>query len=86
MSIENALCVIDYVTSLKIEVNLSDNYRKDVINLLTKISKSYDNKPFKDITKNDIVVFLDRFRKTEAADPLHKWIGTYNNFKSIYYG
>jgi hypothetical protein len=80
ISIENALCVIDYIFSL-IEVNLSDNYRKDLINLLTKFSKSKDNKLFKVITRNDIVSFLDSFRKTENADPLHIWIGTYNIFR-----
>lgn len=81
MSIENARCVMDYIFSLKIEVNLSDNYRKDLINLLTKFSKSNDDKLFKDIKRNDIVAFLDSFRKTETADPLHKWIGTYNIFR-----
>jgi hypothetical protein len=64
--------VIEYNFSLKIEVNLSDNYRKDLINLLTKFSKSKDNKLFKDITRNDIVSFLDSFRKTENADPLNR--------------
>ena len=73
--------VIDYIFSLKIEVNLSDNYRKDLINLLTKFSKSKDNKLFKDITRNDIVSFLDGFRKTENADLLNRWIGTYNIFR-----
>jgi hypothetical protein len=50
ISIENALCVIDCIFSLEIEVNLSDNYRKNLINLLTKFSKSKDIKLFKDIT------------------------------------
>lgn len=25
--------------------------------------------------------FLDSFRKIETVDPLHKWIGTYNNYR-----
>jgi integrase len=79
--VENALCITDYIFSLKIEINLSDNYRKDLINLLNKFSRSNGNKPFKGITKNDIVVFLDNFRKTETQDPMHKWIGTYNIFR-----
>ena len=74
--------VIEYDFSLKIEVNLSDNYRKDLINLLTKFSKSKDNKLFKDITRNDIVSFLDGFRKTENADPLNRWIGNVQYFQN----
>jgi hypothetical protein len=72
ISIENALCVIDCIFSLKIKVNLSDNYRKDLINLLTKFSKSKDIKLFNDITRNDTVSFLDSFRKTENEDPFHR--------------
>jgi hypothetical protein len=26
----------------------------------------------------DILLYLDSLRKREASDPLHKWIGTYN--------
>ena len=33
------------------------------------------------MTRNDIVSFLESFRKTDVADPLHKWIGTYNIFR-----
>jgi integrase len=33
------------------------------------------------MTKDDIVSFLDGLRKPEAADPLHKWIGTYNIYR-----
>lgn len=31
----------------------------------------------------DILSFLDKFRKTEEKDPLHKWIGTYNLKREI---
>jgi hypothetical protein len=93
ISVKNALCVVDYIFSLKTEVNLSDNYRMNLINLLAKFSKYNNNKPFMDVTRSDIVAFLDNFRKTETADPLHKWIGTYNIlrihlfrfFKWLYY-
>ena len=45
------------------------------------------------ITRQDILSFLDSFRKIETVDPLHKWIGTYNLytiqlmrfFKWLYY-
>lgn len=65
---------------MKTEVNLSDHYKKDLINLLTTFSK-YTKKSFKSITKDDIIYFLESFRRPEASDPLHKWIGTYNLYR-----
>src|SRR4029453_7889998 len=65
----------------KTEVNLSDHYRKDLIKLLSRFSKYNDNTPFKDLTRANILGFLDSLRKTETKDPLHKWVGTYNLFR-----
>jgi hypothetical protein len=62
---------------MKVEITLSDHYRKDVIDALTRFSKYTDNKSFKDITRDNIISFLESFRKPEVVDPLHKWIGTY---------
>lgn len=30
------------------------------------------------MTRDNILTFLDSFRRADAADPMHKWIGTYN--------
>ena len=66
---------------MKTEINPSDNYRKDNIRILYTFSKYNKNKSFKTITRDDIISFLDSYRRPEAADPLHKWIGTYNLFR-----
>jgi hypothetical protein len=79
--VENTVHIIQYILSMKTEVNLSDHYRKDLIVVLTRFSKYNNNKSFKDIIRNDIVAFLESFRKPETADPLHKWIGTYNIYR-----
>jgi hypothetical protein len=68
---------------MKTEINPSDHYRKNTIEALTKLSKFNKNKSFKDISRDDIIAFLDHFRKTEIADPLHRWIGTYNQYRMI---
>ena len=75
---ENVLIICDYISSLKSEINLSDHYRKDVITLLCKFSTFNNARSFKDITREDLLSFLDSFRKSDTADQLHKWIGTYN--------
>jgi hypothetical protein len=82
---ENALTICDYISSLKSDINPSDDYRKDTIILLCTLSIFFHSKSkpklFKDLTREDILSFLDSFRKIESADPLHKWIGTYNKYR-----
>ena len=66
---------------MKNEVNLADNYRRGVIEILSRLSKYNDNKSFKDSTRSNIIAFLETYRKTETQDPIHKWIGTYNIYR-----
>jgi hypothetical protein len=77
----NIETIVRYIAAIKSEVNLSDNYRKDLIALLSRFSKYNDNKPFSDLTHSDVIAFLDTYRKTETQDPMHQWIGTYNLFR-----
>jgi integrase len=81
ISHENALTIINYILSMKVELNPSDNYRKDNIRLLAKFSSFHDNRSFKQIIREDAISFLESFRRPEASDPLHKWIGTYNIYR-----
>ena len=81
LSHDNAVAIVDYIAAMKSEVNLSDHYRGDVIAVLRKLSKYNEDKPFRDLTRTNVLGFLDSFRKTEIADPLHKWIGTYNIYR-----
>jgi integrase len=81
---ENALTICDYVSSIKSEINPSDHYRKNTIILLCNLSMFFKNaKPFKEITREDLLSFLDSYRKAEIVDPLHKWIGTYNIYRIV---
>jgi hypothetical protein len=79
---DNASVIADYILAMKTETNMSDDYRRDNIVVLTRFSKSINNKPFKDVKREDIVAFLESFRKSETSDPLHQWIGTYNLFRT----
>jgi integrase len=64
---------------LKTEINPSRHYKKDIIEALTRFGLRYNN--FKDVTRDDVISFLDSLRKSETVDPLHKWIGTYNTYR-----
>lgn len=78
---DNAGTIVKYIAAMKSEVNLSEHYRKDLIEVLCRFSKFCNNKDFQDLERADILGFLDSFRKLEIRDPLHKWIGTYNLYR-----
>ena len=42
----------------------------------------YANKPFSEITREDLQEYLNSLRKPGPIDSLHKWIGTYNYYLS----
>jgi hypothetical protein len=39
-------------------------------------------KNLKELDRKDVLAFLDSLRKSEIADPLHKWIGTYDLYRT----
>jgi integrase/recombinase XerD len=80
-SSENTLTICNYISALRSEINPSDGYRKNNILLLCTFSIFFKSKLFKDITRDDLLSYLDSLRKIESVDPLHKWIGTYNLYR-----
>jgi integrase len=95
LSKENALVVAEYILSMKREVNSRLSYIRSTIQFLSELSRVVGlEKPFKNMTRDeDIIRYLDTYRKPENEDPLHKWIGSYNTkritlmrfFKWLYY-
>ncbi|MGB7662091.1 MAG: site-specific integrase [Nitrososphaeraceae archaeon] len=81
LSEDNASAIANYIQSMKIEINLSDHYGKDLVLLLSTFSKYTNNKLFEDLTREDILAFLNSIVKSVESDPLHKWIGTYNVYR-----
>ncbi len=80
----DALILMDYVISLKAEINPSDNYRKSVIKIIGKFMifcRLATDKTLVHLGREDVLAFLDKCRKSESSDPLHKWIGTYNLYR-----
>ncbi|HET7345630.1 MAG TPA: hypothetical protein VFJ05_07150, partial [Nitrososphaeraceae archaeon] len=95
LSEENALAISEYIISMKREINPKPNTIRTTIQFLYELSKSVGNieKRFEDMTRDDVLLYLDSNRKSENYDPLHKWIGSYNTkrvvlfrfFKWLYY-
>lgn len=93
ISVENADTICSYIIDMKADINPTTNYIVNSIKLPYLFSRYLNNKPFKNVTRQDIIDFLDSRRKSEALDPMHKWIGTRNLylvhlirfFKWLYY-
>jgi hypothetical protein len=94
LSQENALLVAEYIVAMKREVNPRPSYIQNTIQFLVQLSRFIGiGKNFVDMTRDDILCYLDKCRKPENSDPLHKWIGSYNIkrmtlmrfFKWLYY-
>ena len=92
-SSQNAETICDYVLAINIESNASLHHRSSQIRTLSYISNFHKQKPFSKMIRDVILQYLNSNRRTEEADPLHKWIGTYNLrriylmrfFKWLYY-
>ena len=66
ISKENALAIVEFILNTITEINLSDNHKRNYINVLTQLSKFYHNKKsFKEMNGEDILLFLDSYRKPE---------------------
>jgi integrase len=84
LSRENALVVCDYIIAMKREINPRPNTVRTTIQFLSELSKSIGiEKRFEDMTRDDVLSYLDSCRKLEDDDPLHKWIGSYNSKRTI---
>ena len=87
-AIDDVRTIVNFILSMKTESNLSDNHRINYLNCLCRLSQFHGKtktktKIFKDMSREDVLQFLDSFRKPENVDPLHKWIGTYNLYRTL---
>lgn len=69
----------EYFEAMQTEINPSTNYVKTNQNTLDRLLHFLNNKLLTELTRQDIISFLNSYKKSEEIDPLHKWIGTYNS-------
>jgi integrase/recombinase XerD len=82
-TIPNIDTINKYLEVMQIETNPSKSYETSTRIILRSLSKFHNSKPFLKMEKEDIISYLNSFRKSEEIDPLHKWIGTYNRYHTI---
>lgn len=51
LSKENGWTIANYIMSMRTEMNLTNNYRRDVVKVLAHFSIFYNNKSFKQVTR-----------------------------------
>jgi hypothetical protein len=56
---ENVGLICNYIISMRTEINPADNYRRDSIKMPYLLSRYLKNKPFSEMTRQDIIRFLD---------------------------
>jgi|SRR6187200_721486 hypothetical protein len=80
LSKEGSLTICDYIIAMKREINPRRSYKQNTIQFLSELSRAVGiEKKFIDMARDDVLCYLDKCRKPEDEDPLHKWIGSYNS-------
>jgi integrase/recombinase XerD len=74
---DNIAIISDYILSMNEEINPSISYRANVLGVLCLFCQ-YKRKSLREMTRADIIQYLDGIKRPEESDLLHKWIGTYN--------
>ena len=83
-NLENAIIICDYIIAEQIEINIQNSTKESKIKVLTWLSNHFqDKKSFRNMTKHDILDFLNKLRKPIVEDPASKWIGSYNGRQII---
>jgi hypothetical protein len=73
-NIENARTICNYIIAEQTEINIKDSTKEGKIKILIWLSNHFqDQKSFKDMTKYDILDFLNTRRKSILEDPYQKW-------------
>jgi hypothetical protein len=74
LSKENAQTICNYIIDMKREINHRLNTIKTTIQFLYELCRcvGVDKKRLEDMTRDDILLFLDQCRKPENDDPMHK--------------
>jgi integrase len=76
----NAATICDHIFAEQTEHNIKYSTAESKVKSLLWLSRYLnDDKPFEQMTKQDILGYLNSLRKPTSIDPQQKWIGSYNN-------
>lgn len=81
---QSALMVYNFIVAQKNEQNIKESTVEGIIKKLVWLSSYLTHKSFSEMTKEDILRYLNSVKKPIDVDPTHKSIGTYNGRQMVY--
>jgi site-specific recombinase XerD len=78
MAVHNADILANFIISSRKERTIAVNTVMIYIVGISYLENFHKHKDLDKMNRNDIISFLDSYRKPESVDPLHRWINTYN--------
>jgi hypothetical protein len=78
MSASNADLLSQFIIQNRQNSIIANNTIEMYIDGIVYLENYHKHKDLDKMDRNDIMIFLDSYRKPETIDPLHKWINTYN--------
>jgi hypothetical protein len=78
ISFKNASTICDHILAEQTEQNIKPSTAESEVKLLIWVSRYLNHKPFKEMTKQDVLAYLNSIRKPVSVDPQQRWIGSYN--------
>jgi integrase len=80
----NTSIICDYIISEETELNIKNSTKETRLKVLVWLSNFYDDtKSFKEMSKQDILDYLNSLRKSTIEDNSQRWIGSYNGRQII---
>jgi hypothetical protein len=80
----NARLICDYILVEQTEFNIKESTKDGKIKILVWLSNYHNSKNFIEMTKQDILKYLNNLRKPTEYDPSHKRIGSYNGRQAVF--
>lgn len=82
---DNRLIVADFLNDFVTRENITSGTKRVYIHNLLYLSRYLDHKKaFKEVTRDDILAYLQTLRRPLSSDVKQKWINTHNNRLVIY--
>ena len=78
MSANNADLLAKFIILNRKDSIIAINTIVMYIDGIVYLENYHKHKDLDKMDRNDIVTFLDSYRKSETVDPLHRWVATYN--------
>lgn len=81
---QGVISICNYIVVQKNEQNIKESTVEGIIKKLVWLSSYLENKSFSEMTKEDILDYLNSIKKSSELDPTHKSIGTYNGRQMVF--